>query len=501
MVNLEWHHKNEMKNSLETLLMDEGNNLSLLETFKSPINPICPRKPSHSVHELLPSPDNYDENGDNILIRGDNLPAMSSLLRKYRGKIQCIYIDPPFATGNEFDSKIFIGEDKKTVTNVAYNDKWKGKIDNYLNFMYKRLFLLKELLSETGSIYVHLDYHASHYLKILMDGIFGEDNFRNEIIWAYPAASAKTRNFFIRSFDAILFYTKSEDYLFNDDPEIYMEYSNRVKDNLKKDEKGYFYYRGGSHDGKKLSRKVYVKKKGIFPRDVWKDIPYIRANTAEYQGFSTQKPERLLKRIILASSNEGDIVGDFFCGTGTTLAVAEKLNRKWIGCDLYPYSIHKAKKRLLSICKSHDMMNWKQKYRKIATPFHLLNVTPPEVLLKNKNLIPDIPPKIDIRVHHNESENHIKVEIKNYGYPDGGDIPTNITKKIKAFGEWIDFWGIDFHYDEEVFNHRWISYRIPKRRELELITEPFKYENEDKLRIGIKIIDVLGKESIKILEV
>ncbi len=146
-----------------------------------------------------------------------------------------------------------------------------------------------------------------------------------KIIWAYPAASAKTRRFFIRSYDTILFYTKSDDFVFNDDPNIYMEYSNRVKNALKRDEHGIFYYRGGSHNGKKLSRKVYVKQERIFPRDVWNDIPYIRANIKEYQGFSTQKPERLLKRIILASINEGDLLADFFCGSGTTLSVAENL--------------------------------------------------------------------------------------------------------------------------------------------------------------------------------
>ena len=129
----------------------------------------------------------------------------------------------------------------------------------------------------------------------------------------------------MRSYDIILFYTKSDEYVFNDDPNIYMEYSNRVKNALKKDDKGTYYYRGGSHDGKKLSQKVYIDSNGVFPRDVWTDIPYIRANTAEYQGFSTQKPERLLKRIILASTKEKDLIADFFCGSGTTLAVAEQL--------------------------------------------------------------------------------------------------------------------------------------------------------------------------------
>jgi adenine specific DNA methylase Mod len=264
----------------------------------------------------------------NLLILGDNKSVLSNLLKDYKEKIKLIYIDPPFGTGGDFNYKIFIGEKKETQKTLAYTDVWREGLESYLNFIYERLIIMKDLLSKEGSIYVHLDWHVSHYVKLILDEIFGIENFRNEIIWAYPAASFQTRKFYIRSFDSILFYTKSDDYTFNDDPNIYMEFSDRVKFALKKDEKGTFYYRGGSHDGKKLSQKVYVTQGGIFPRDVWTDIPYIRANTTEYQGFSTQKPERLLKRIILASSNENDLIADFFCGSGTTIAVAEKLPKK-----------------------------------------------------------------------------------------------------------------------------------------------------------------------------
>ena len=253
-----------------------------------------------------------EETWENLLIWGENKDVMNLLINKFAGKISLIYIDPPFATGGNFNLKIQIGEKGKYLEDIAYEDKWKNGLDSYLNFLYERLLIMKELLTDNGSIYVHLDWHVAHYVKLIMDEIFSINNFRNEIIWAYPAASVKTRRFFMRSYDTILFYSKSSDYIFKDDPNIYMEYSNRVKNALKRDEKGVFYYRGGSHDGKKLSRKVYVEQEGIFPRDVWNDVPYIRANTNEYQGFSTQKPERLLKRIILASTNEEDLVADFF---------------------------------------------------------------------------------------------------------------------------------------------------------------------------------------------
>ncbi len=211
----------------------------------------------------------------NLLILGDNLSTLNSLLDNFAEKITLIYSDPPFATGGDYNLKILVGENKEIITDLAYDDKWKDGLDSYIEFMYSRLKLMKKLLSQNGSIYIHLDWHVSHYIKIIMDDVFGPENFRNEIIWAYPAASARTKRFFMRSFDVILFYTKSEDYIFNDDPNIYMEYSDRVKNALKKDEKGIFYYRGGSHNGKKLSRKVYVTKKGIFPRDVWNDIKKI----------------------------------------------------------------------------------------------------------------------------------------------------------------------------------------------------------------------------------
>ncbi|MEJ2293460.1 MAG: site-specific DNA-methyltransferase, partial [Candidatus Lokiarchaeota archaeon] len=353
---LNWNKKLELNHN-EILKKDLFNFLRINEMHQNLIND----------EEINP----YDWN--NLLIQGDNKQVMEALLNRFVGKINLIYIDPPFFTGGNYHFKTFIGK-KSKFTSKAYSDSWDGGLDAYLNFIYERLFLIKKLLSEKGSVYLHIDWHVSHYIKILLDEIFGENNFRNEIIWAYPAASVQTRMFYIRSYDTIFFYTKSDSYVFRDDPHIYMEYSDRVKSALKKDEKGVFYYRGGSHNGKKLSRKVYVESKGIFPRDVWNDIPYIRANTNEYQGFSTQKPERLLKRIILASSNENDIVADFFCGTGTTLAVAEKLGRRWIGCDITPQSIHISRKRILDIKNSNNLLNWPQKYKKGFNSFKLLTL-------------------------------------------------------------------------------------------------------------------------------
>jgi len=347
---------------------------------------------------------------------------------------------------------------------------------------------MKELLTANGSIYVHLDWHISHYVKLMMDEIFGIDNFRNEIVWAYPAASAKTRKFFIRSYDTILFYTKSEEYVFNDDPNIYMEYSNRVKNALKKDEHGIFYYRGGSHNGKKLSRKVYVEQKGIFPRDVWNNIPYIRANVNEYQGFSTQKPERLLKRIILASSNENDLVADFFCGSGTTLSVAEKLSRRWIGCDSNYHAIHMSKKRILNISSSNDILKWKQKYNKNPHPFQISGMDKLEYHNQES-------PKLGLEIKQNN--NMVTVELTNYVIPKNKILPTKIKEKISVFSDWIDYWAIDYYKKEKFFTNMWISYRTPKKRKLKLKSNPFLYEKPGFYNLTIKIIDIFGTQIVK----
>ena len=159
-----------------------------------------------------------EEDWENLLIWGENKAVMNALLKQFENKISLIYIDPPFATGGDFNLKVQIGEGGNFLDSIAYTDKWGEGLDSYLNFLYERLILMRRLLASQGSIYIHLDWHISHYIKLIMDEIFGTENFRNDIIWAYPAASVKTRRFFIRSYDTILFYSKSDNYIFNDAP-------------------------------------------------------------------------------------------------------------------------------------------------------------------------------------------------------------------------------------------------------------------------------------------
>jgi len=301
-------------------------------------------------------PSNYPKDWKNLLIWGDNKLVMSSLIKQgWAGKINLIYIDPPFFTGADFTVRTKLGDEEiekepSIIEERAYKDTWSGGVASYLKYMYERLVLMRDLLAENGSIYVHLDWHVGHYVKVMMDEIFGYENFRNELVWHYSRWSANP-NTFQRMHDTILWYSKSNNYTFN---KLYQPYKSPewIEDTVR-----------GVVDGKlvrlKDERGNYIKREkeniGVLMHDVWEDINFIAPTASERLAFDTQKPEALLKRIILASSNPGDIVADFFCGSGTTLAVAEKLGRRWIGCDLSKFAIQVTRKRLLDIHNSKDL--------------------------------------------------------------------------------------------------------------------------------------------------
>ena len=291
----------------------------------------------------------------NKIIYGDNLLAMQALIAgdettpSMRGKFDLIYIDPPFDSKADYRTKIQLpGEDIEQRPNVieqfAYKDTWKNGTASYLEMMVPRFILMRELLSETGSIYVHIDWHVGHYVKIIMDEIFGKNNFRNELIWKYTG-SLQPKNDFARKHDVIFRYSKSNNVKYNP---VYIPYSEGAIARFDhEDEKGR--YKITKRNGKEY--KTYMKE-GKPIEDVWieddiVDIPIIMKNSKENVNYGTQKPESLLERIIKASTDEGDIVGDFFMGSGTTGAVAEKLGRKWIMSDLGKPATLITRKRLI----------------------------------------------------------------------------------------------------------------------------------------------------------
>ncbi len=288
----------------------------------------------------------------NKLIWGDNKYIMASLLPEFAGKINLICIDPPFATGADFSINIKVGDlewtkEASVIEEKAYRDTWGKGLDSYLQMMYDRLVLMRELLADNGSIYVHLDWHVGHYVKLIMDEIFGKDNCRNEIVWCYTGPSRQSKDFPDKH-DVILRYTKSEEYVFNIDL-LRVPYK---KSSLAT---GRTTLTGRKDDEYLLE----LDKRGKLPEDWWADIATIGYKHSEILDFPTQKPEALLERIIKASSNEGDLVVDFFCGSGTTGAVVEKLGRRWIMSDLSKFAIHTSRKRLLDIeaCKPFEVLN------------------------------------------------------------------------------------------------------------------------------------------------
>lgn len=300
----------------------------------------------HGNMPLIPNAFNMAGGSDewmNRLIYGENMLTMQALLAgdaqtglpSLRGKADLIYIDPPFDSKADYRTKISLpGTDiqqKPTVIEqFAYADTWEHGTISYLKMIYPRLMLMKELLSERGSIYVHIDWHVGAYVKIIMDDIFGKENFRNEIVWKYTG-SLQPKHDFARKHDIIYRYCKSNSLTYNP---VYTPYSEGTINRFDhEDENGR--YKITYRDGKEY--KTYMKE-GKPIEDVWiddiQDIPIVMKNANENTGYSTQKPEKLLERIISASSNEGDLVCDFFGGSGTTAAVAERLGRRWITCDI-----------------------------------------------------------------------------------------------------------------------------------------------------------------------
>jgi len=345
---------------------------------------------------------------NNKLIWGDNKLILSSLkngpLREEieaQGGIKLIYIDPPFDVGANFSMDIEIGGETLTkkpgiLEEIAYRDTWGKGADSFIAMIYERLVLMRDLLAEDGSIYVHCDYRMNAHFRLIMDEIYGVSFYRNEIVWKRKGGSANPSNRLGVVLDSIFWYSKSDVIQFNqqysldsDDVERYIAerfnntdengrrymkspiVSPNPRPNLTYDYKGYKPPKNGwsiSRDvmtrwdeegrlyfppkgrGDRIYRKIYLNEyQGQPVQNLWTDIFVINPVAHERLNYPTQKPEALLDRIIKASSNEGDLIADFFCGSGTTLAVAEKLNRKWIGSDLGKFAIHTTRKRMIGV--------------------------------------------------------------------------------------------------------------------------------------------------------
>lgn len=337
-----------------------------------------PRAETKVQHELFDARGRQTQGWTNKLIWGDNKLILSSLkagaLRRQiedAGGLKLIYIDPPFDVGADFSMDIEIGgetfhKQPNLLEQIAYRDTWGHGADSFISMLYERLILMRDLMHPEGSIYVHCDNRVSAFLRLALDEVFGRSFFQNAIVWHYRRWTAASTSY-QSMHDLIMFYTRGNGYTFNPvaiDPTesqksvIDKGYNvNVVKGKSGKVRQLLVYDRqrvdeliaDGKIDPENYGRIVYIDRKDTVAPDVWTDIQFIHSQANERVDYPTQKPEALLDRIIKVSTNEGDLVADFFAGSGTTAAVAEKLNRKWICTDLGKFAIHTTRKRLIGV--------------------------------------------------------------------------------------------------------------------------------------------------------
>jgi DNA modification methylase len=388
------------------------------------------------------------------LIEGDNLAVMAALLPEWRGRVNLIYADPPFMSGKRYAARIGRGEDSRKpeewLLGEGYDDHW-AEPDAYLTMMYERLWLMRELLSERGTLYLHADWHASHYLRLLLDELFGVEHLLNEVAWVYHGPSP-VRRAFNRKHDTILVYTKSDDYIFNADA-VRVPYDDATVKTFASSRKAGF-------------GKVPDLARGKVPEDWWY-FPVVARLHGERTGYPTQKPEALIERIIKASSNEGDVVADFFCGSGTVPAVAGRLGRRWLACDASPRAIHITTKRLLEVHTPFEV--WSTKDEHDADEYMHVGTT------------------CNGRV--------LEVTLQKYRAP----IPADLRPRVQCWEDLVDYWEIDPDYREGVFHSRWQSFRSRTRPDL-ITRAMFEVDDLRQRQIAVRLVDMLGRVNLMKLQ-
>ena len=401
--------------------------------------------------------------GENLLVCGDNLTLMKTLLRDgYAGKIKLIYIDPPFYTRANYDALIKLNSDcvkeALPIKLYAYHDTWTGGMADYLLMLCARLLLMRELLAEDGCFWIHLDWHAVHYVKIMLDAIFGENRFVNEVIWHYKSGGTSKRHF-ARKHDTLLFYTKGSRYLFK--PQTEKSYNRGLKP---------YRFKGVKEYKDDLGWYTLVNMK-----DVWQ-LDMVGRTAAERTGYSTQKPVKLLERILESCTEEGDLCADFFGGSGTLASAANALNRRWISCDNGRPAFACAGKRLLAEKADFVAMEPAEEQNR-AGGKAVFDVKLEPVPLSDKK--------------------RLRIELLSYALPPGGLPRDDADRKAvrKALRQdslaLVDYWSVDFgagtgaHVPEQIFH-------IGKDRGAvcEKIGDGFE-------SVGLRVVDVFGNSTVQ----
>jgi DNA modification methylase len=380
------------------------------------------------------------------LYYGDNFGVMAELMPEFENRIDLIYADPPFLTGKAYSARIGRGEDSRDPsawqTTAGYKDEWSDGAA-YLDMLHPRLQWMHRLLSPTGVLYLHLDWHASAYARVLLDEIFGPDMLRNEIAWVYHGPSP-IRTAFKRKHDTILMYSKSKKYTFNADA-VRVPYAESTRKTFASSAKAGF--------GKKPDL-----ERGKVPEDWWY-FPVVARLHKERTGYPTQKPEALMERIILASSNAGDLVADFFCGSGTTAVVAERLGRRWLMCDNSGIAVQNTYRRILLNLDFVPFSTWETRDQ----PEESCGV-----------------PNVSIR----KSGNQVEVSL------DG--LESNVPS-MEAFPENVILWEIDWDHDGETFKSLSQSVRGWRADDINLILR-HEYLRDSHATICVRVVDALGRE-------
>ncbi len=414
---------------------------------------------------------NCTEDGwNNILAHGDNMQFMKYLLeeRDMKGKLNLIYIDPPFFSKATYDAVIHLktGKDAKTspVKYFAYDDIWQHDMSEYLKMLCRRLYIMKELLADDGTIWVHLDWHVVHYVKIFMDAIFGEDNFVNEIIWHYKSGGSGKKHF-ARKHDTILVYSKTKKYYFA--PAKEKSYNRGFKP---------YRFKGVKEYKDDLGWYTMVTMK-----DVW-NVDMVGRTSAERTGYATQKPEALLERIIEGATKEGDLCADFFCGSGTLAATCEKLGRRWICADGSSLAVSSTVKRL---------------YPKNAAI---------KVFEQNDQTIDTVGGKVDIAIDRTDiagsDKEVLKITLEKY-------IINLLPKKLDSKAletikqvqdsdslQFIEYWSVDFDYDGKIYRPDMIFSK--EKGNIQSSCEKLIPVGCEK-RVCIKTVDVFGNYTYTII--
>ena len=402
----------------------------------------------------------------NRLLLGDNKAVMMALPDEGAGSIDLIYADPPFDIGTDFRVRITLGhgDRRKEVPTLAYRDVWGTGADSYAQMMYERLAVMRDLLSDEGSLYVHCDYRTTGLLRNMLDEIFGPENHVNEIIWFYKTGGLPDKLGFGKKHDTIHYYVKSRRHaIWNPQKE-----------------KSYVKHKYGFSNIEILEDGT-GRYTNVNCRDVF-DIPALRGNQPEKVNFPTQKPEALLERIVRASSNEESLVSDFFCGSGTTGIVAERLGRRWVLADASRLAVHTTRKRLLGQRSSAD--NTGPGMRAVEI-FEALDLQTPAGVA-------------DVRVLRRRPDGGVVIELTGFA-PSLDGIPASARADLEACAaqnglDFVDTWGVDFNpSNDRAFRGQWYSVR---KTGVPLVTVSDcadGYSGKIGTRALVGVVDVFGR--------